>query len=140
MVETVRPQVFHNDVLETPAISARRTEPTVTHEAAPVSALNTDTAGKPRFNLAQSLKEAANRYEAKKAGFADELPLRSAHVEREAAPAAAPIHFEVSKEEPVKDARVKSIAEKLGFMNFDEDEFDTPSFMKKNERPPESQV
>jgi cell division protein FtsZ len=39
--------------------------------------------------------------------------------------------FEVAKDEPVKETRVKSIAEKLGFMNFDEDEFDTPSFLKK---------
>ncbi len=29
-------------------------------------------------------------------------------------------------------AKTRSIAEKLGFMNFDEDEFDTPSFMRKN--------
>jgi len=28
--------------------------------------------------------------------------------------------------------KTRSIAEKLGFMNFDEDEFDTPSFMRKN--------
>jgi hypothetical protein len=35
---------------------------------------------------------------------------------------------------------LKSIAEKLGFFNFDEDEFDTPSFMKKNERSHDSQI
>lgn len=31
-----------------------------------------------------------------------------------------------------RESRIKSIAEKLGFFNFDEDEFDTPSFMKKD--------
>lgn len=39
-----------------------------------------------------------------------------------------------------RENRIKSIAEKLGFFNFDEDEFDTPSFMKKNERGQDSQI
>lgn len=126
MTETVRAQAFHQDALEKPAIASRKLDVAVksditynveteVRQAAATTPTNTDVAGKPRFNLAQSLKEAANRYEAKKA------PLEENHV-----------HFEVSKEEPVKDTRVKSIAEKLGFMNFDEDEFDTPSFLKKD--------
>lgn len=126
MVETTRAQAFHQDALEKPAISSRKVDVAVksditynveteVRQAAAATPANTDVTGKPRFNLAQSLKEAANRYEAKKA------PSEENHV-----------HFEVSKEEPVKDTRVKSIAEKLGFMNFDEDEFDTPSFLKKD--------
>ncbi len=39
-----------------------------------------------------------------------------------------------------RESRIKSIAEKLGFFNFDEDEFDTPSFMKKNDRNHDSQM
>jgi cell division protein FtsZ len=39
-----------------------------------------------------------------------------------------------------RENRIKSIAEKLGFFNFDEDEFDTPSFMKKNERNQDTQI
>ncbi len=31
-----------------------------------------------------------------------------------------------------ESSKAKSIAEKLGFMNFDDDEFDTPSFMRKD--------
>ncbi len=31
-------------------------------------------------------------------------------------------------------SKAKSIAEKLGFMNFDDDEFDTPSYLRKEER------
>lgn len=34
-----------------------------------------------------------------------------------------------------ENSRAKTIAEKLGFMNFDEDEFDTPSFLRKENRP-----
>jgi cell division protein FtsZ len=137
IVENVRPQVFNQDALETPAINARKTDTAVKSEisynveaaqAAAPSAPAASTDARPRFNLAQSLKEAANRYEAKKASFADE-PLRSNRTE-ERTETAAPM-FEVTKEEAVKEARVKSIAEKLGFMNFDEDEFDTPSFLKK---------
>jgi len=39
-----------------------------------------------------------------------------------------------------RETRIKSIAEKLGFFNFDEDEFDTPSFMKKTERNQDTQI
>lgn len=125
VMEPNRAQVFHQDALEKPAISARKVDVAVKAEvsynadvelrqAAAAAPANTDVSGKPRFNLAQSLKDAANRYEAKKTTTEETTS-----------------HFEVSKEEPVKDARVKSIAEKLGFMNFDEDEFDTPAFLRK---------
>jgi cell division protein FtsZ len=127
LVETAsRPQAMQNDALETPAYAARRTDTAVKAEmsydigqevlkAGTEIAPQTDVTGRPRFNLSQSLKEAANRYEARKN---DDLP-RSA------------VTAQLPKDEPVKDARIKSIAEKLGFMNFDEDEFDTPAFLKK---------
>ena len=35
-------------------------------------------------------------------------------------------------------ARGKSIAEKLGFINFNEDELDTPSFMRKDKNSDEN--
>lgn len=35
----------------------------------------------------------------------------------------------------LENSKSKSIAEKLGFMNFDDDEFDTPSFMRKESSP-----
>ena len=38
-----------------------------------------------------------------------------------------------SKAETVEDIYVKTIAEKLGFINFDEDEFDTPSFLRNGQ-------
>lgn len=134
-LENSRPKAFQQDALETPAYAARRVEsvirPEMTQETAPEmnrtghTQTNIDIAGKPRFNLAQSLKEAANRYEAKKTGIDDVVITPT----RQETPAT---HFEVAKEEPIKESRIKSIAEKLGFMNFDEDEFDTPSFLKKD--------
>ena len=45
------------------------------------------------------------------------------------------------KEEKTEEAitggssKAKSIAEKLGFMNFDDDEFDTPSYLRKEDGP-----
>lgn len=38
-----------------------------------------------------------------------------------------------ARNEVQSGSKAKSIAEKLGFMNFDDDEFDTPSFMRKEE-------
>lgn len=40
------------------------------------------------------------------------------------------------KKPRIESSKAKSIAEKLGFMNFDDDEFDTPSFMRKDEGSP----
>lgn len=121
IVEMPRPaQIFEPEALETPAYAAR---PATTAPAAPMN--NTDTVGRPRFNLAQSVKDAANRYEARKIG---EEPMNMDTMTHE-----APMN--VAKEEvpQQKDSvRVKSIAEKLGFMNFDEDEFDTPAFLRKD--------
>ncbi|WP_372655790.1 hypothetical protein, partial [Halobacteriovorax sp.] len=64
--------------------------------------------------LAQSIKDAAARYETNK-------------VEQ-------PQHTQVrSHQDNASTNRAKSIAEKLGFINFDEDELDTPSFLRKDE-------
>lgn len=64
--------------------------------------------------LIQSIRDAANRYET----------------------AARPQQSTVTtnKVETETNNRAKSIAEKLGFINFDEDEFDTPSYLRKEEK------
>lgn len=73
----------------------------------------------PPSRLIQSIRDAANRYES---------------------PAARPQSFtqgNVAQGNPDASAtntRAKSIAEKLGFVNFDEDEFDTPSYLRKEEK------
>ncbi len=106
---------------------------------------------KPRINWAEKLQSAASRYESQKNFDAPVTPAR----QNNAAPerhdfAAQNESFENRNENrentgPTKhvenrDSRIKSIAEKLGFFNFDEDEFDTPSFMKKGERNHDSQI
>ena len=110
-----RANALEQNTLDTPAYQARRPEQ-------PTANLATDTVGRPRFNLAQSLKDAANKYEAKKASTDETVSTEPTQHVAPAAPVAEPV---------ARETRVKSIAEKLGFMNFDEDEFDTPSFMKK---------
>ncbi|MFP5385445.1 MAG: cell division protein FtsZ [Bacteriovoracia bacterium] len=109
-----------------------------------------ETSARPKINWAEKLQSAASKYESQKNYEA--TPAATAP----AAPKAPPIterqeysHFDSA--EPTqgnvtaqaaqsRESRIKSIAEKLGFFNFDEDEFDTPSFMKKNERNHDSQI
>jgi cell division protein FtsZ len=66
--------------------------------------------------LIQSIRDAANRYEG-----SNRTNERT--------------EFNETFKEPVQTStRAKSIAEKLGFINFDEDEFDTPSYLRKEEK------
>lgn len=102
---------------------------------------------KPKINWAEKLQTAASRYESQK-NF--EANTTAAPVQKAQAPVERPEYHHVdSSDQSVnttvqaaqnRESRIKSIAEKLGFFNFDEDEFDTPSFMKKNERSPDSQI
>lgn len=102
-------------------------------------------AAKPKINWAEKLQSAASKYESQKSYEAPAQTTRPA----QAAERTEYSHMETTEmrqEAPVanpnqnRDGRIKSIAEKLGFFNFDEDEFDTPSFMKKSERHPDSQI
>ncbi len=115
------------------------------------------TESKPKINWAEKLQSAASKYESQK-NF--EAPVRNE--QQNARPASMPqapasveksdyAHFDNSNQIEAqkaesgqsaqnRESRIKSIAEKLGFFNFDEDEFDTPSFMKKNERNHDSQI
>ncbi|MCO4753786.1 MAG: cell division protein FtsZ [Bacteriovoracaceae bacterium] len=77
-----------------------------------------------RTNLAQSIKDAASNY----GNVKSEQSSNEEQVE-------SPRRFSRENEEVRMEAsssKAKSIAEKLGFMNFDDDEFDTPSFMRKD--------
>jgi cell division protein FtsZ len=111
---------------------------------------------KPKINWAEKLQSAASKYESQK-NF--EAP-RTESAPNRMTPPQAPErteynHFDTSAPMEAasntapkadnqaaqnRESRIKSIAEKLGFFNFDEDEFDTPSFMKKNERNHDSQI
>jgi len=72
---------------------------------------------KQHVNLAESIQNAAHRYEESK-GRIQERP----YFREEAEP-------EVPNE---GKSRGKSIAEKLGFINFDEEELDTPTYLRKD--------
>ncbi len=70
-------------------------------------------------SLAQSIKDAASRYEASKSSAQTPVKELESRVPS----------VEISKDK----TRAKSIAEKLGFINFAEDEFDTPSYQRKED-------
>jgi cell division protein FtsZ len=166
VMETVRPAPVAEPVrtapVAAPVAPKMETRPELPAAApAPVQTTRTDYAvkeemsfdydreetvtAKPKINWAEKLQSAASKYESQKSYEAPVQTTRQTaaperheytHMEnmemRQEAPAANPNQN--------RDSRIKSIAEKLGFFNFDEDEFDTPSFMKKNERHPDSQI
>jgi cell division protein FtsZ len=106
-------------------------------------------AQKPKINWAEKLQNAANKYESQKnfepnttntnrAGLNQtqyETRAEFNHVDN-----STPVEPKNDNANQNRESRIKSIAEKLGFFNFDEDEFDTPSFMKKNDRNHDSQI
>lgn len=101
---------------------------------------------KPKINWAEKLQSAASKYEsqknfeaapvAPKTPAVAERPSEYSHFDNAEA-AQGNVTAQAAQN---RESRIKSIAEKLGFFNFDEDEFDTPSFMKKNERNHDSQM
>ncbi len=106
-------------------------------------------APKAKINWAEKLQSAASKYESQKnfepnTTSAPVAPKAPAVVERQEYShfdnAEAPQGNGTAQAAQNRESRIKSIAEKLGFFNFDEDEFDTPSFMKKNERNHDSQI
>ena len=105
---------------------------------------------KPKINWAEKLQSAASKYESQKSFEGANTPApRSMGTGAERADRPEFHHTDSTPSADSKsdmtaaqsrENRIKSIAEKLGFFNFDEDEFDTPSFMKKNERNHDSQM
>lgn len=77
-------------------------------------------------NLAESIKQASKAYEESNESDWQDRSTRSSNTE-------------ANTNEYSQSSKAKSIAEKLGFMNFDDDEFDTPSYLRKdnNQRPNE---
>lgn len=111
-------------------------------------------AEKPKINWAEKLQTAATKYESQKNFDGNSRPATTtntntntnASVERADYNHVDPFMADNKNDNSTQNAaanrenRIKSIAEKLGFFNFDEDEFDTPSFMKKNDRNHDSQI
>lgn len=106
--ETRRPEVRRED-------HVARSEATTNIEAA-TRQFDGGSHSESGDSLAASIKEAANRYENQK-------------VERDTAWNSTPSHQATKK----STARTRSIAEKLGFINFDEEELDTPSYLRQDE-------
>lgn len=65
-------------------------------------------------SLVKSIKEAATRYEASKVENTPSAPVKESR-------------------DSSNNGRARSIAEKLGFINFDEEELDTPSYLRRDE-------
>ena len=101
-------------------------------------------AEKPKINWAEKLQSAASKYESQKNTFDHREPMNLGKPAQAERPEYT--HYDTSEPAPAqpsaqnRESRIKSIAEKLGFFNFDEDEFDTPSFIKKNERNHDTQM
>lgn len=108
-------QKIAEETISTPA--ATMSAPTQTQKEVPVY--------EEQSSLVDSIKSAARRYEAQKeVGVPTEARAqRETNSNVQATPA---------------NGRAKSIAEKLGFINFDEDELDRPSYMRRDERPEQS--
>jgi cell division protein FtsZ len=78
--------------------------------------------------LVQSIQNAASRYESlKETSSSDEVE------EEKVAPTPRMPERPVTANKPTSN-RDQSIAEKLGFINFDEDEFDSPSYLRRDGR------
>lgn len=145
MIERPAPNFEAPRATETQApTSARHTDYAVKSEMS----FNTEREESPlvenKINWAEKLQTAANRYESTKAY---EPAQRAPRENTEKLERSEFVHNDPVADMKTSDSaaqnrenRIKSIAEKLGFFNFDEDEFDTPSFMKKNDRQSDSQI
>jgi cell division protein FtsZ len=91
-------------------------------ETASINAQTASAAQPAPSRLIQQIRDAANKYENSSARPQTQTST-------------------VSSEATIgTNIRAKSIAEKLGFINFDEDEFDTPSYLRKEEKATESRA
>src|SRR3989339_278796 len=86
-----------------------------------------------KSKLVESIKEAASRYEAAKGVNANEKESPLMPTYREMAANSSSNAESGRATAKTNLSRAKSIAEKLGFINFDEEELDTPSFLRKDD-------
>ncbi len=80
------------------------------------SEVRTDDGEERTSNLINTIRQAASKYEGAKPEQRNSIPAQGASASRTQQP-----------------NRAKSIAERLGFINFDEEELDTPSYLRKEE-------
>lgn len=105
---------------------------------------------KPKINWAEKLQNAATKYDSQK-NFDANQTRQTTQATTNMNTASTPEYNHIDNQSndskefsnqatQNRESRIKSIAEKLGFFNFDDDEFDTPSFMKKQDRTHDSQI
>ena len=125
-VETPRARVMP----EAPRVEAREVRETRVEEAREVSfdepvretevranaEINVEQNDDRTSNLINTIRQAASKYEGARPEQRNSVPSQGATASRAAQP-----------------NRAKSIAERLGFINFDEDELDTPSYLRKED-------
>ncbi len=105
-----------------------------------------ETPSRPKINWAEKLQTAASKYESQKnfEGGHSATPAKNLAIsERQEFnhnDSTETVPGQTAQAAQNRESRIKSIAEKLGFFNFDEDEFDTPSFMKKSDKGQDSQI
>ena len=88
---------------------------------------------------ASEIEKEEERYEAPTSRLSESIRQEAAKYSEQVAQAYEENNVkETTHHSPITSSEVpskaKSIAEKLGFMNFDDDEFDTPSYLRKEER------
>jgi cell division protein FtsZ len=140
-----KPAAVYSTAPEAPAaMPSRFTDHAVKSEMSFNTEKEVSSAAENKINWAEKLQSAANRYESTKSY---EPPQQAARENSDKLERSEFIHNDPVSDIKTSDTaaqnrenRIKSIAEKLGFFNFDEDEFDTPSFMKKNDRQSDSQI
>jgi cell division protein FtsZ len=91
--------------------------------AAPIETKSTEAEGS---SLLESIRNAASKYDSKKESL---LQSEEAEMNRPAGATAAEPRRSMNASN-----RAKSIAERLGFISFEEDEFDSPSFLRRDEQ------
>jgi len=87
----------------------------------PIAEVQIDNAElRPSSKLVQNIKDAASKYEATKVS----VPAEPSRIQSNLSP---------EKKDLYGLSRAKTIAEKLGFINFDEEELDKPAFLRKED-------
>ena len=119
-IDTLGPYIEIDEKENTREIEVALTPEVIVKEEAPKEVPN-------RSRLVDSIKEAATRYEQSKSG-------ETVSVEEQATKSRSIRQNSIASNDlKGNQNRAKSIAEKLGFINFDEDELDTPTFLRKED-------
>ncbi|MCP4913822.1 MAG: cell division protein FtsZ [Oligoflexia bacterium] len=129
------PAVERREVQSLEAETAPEQDEVFIDEPASFEQTTQEAAPAEQSSLMKSIKEAAVNYEAAQTTESVEQRAQGNEVrEARREPARSLDRNEAAPEAQRNASRAKSIAEKLGFINFDEDELDRPSYLRKEEK------